>query len=433
MSRLPLIEPYRPHAPLMIGGAGTVSQAAFLAQAAALAGTLPEARFALNLCESRGAFMLGFAAALLRGHTCLLPPDRSAQTVDALCATHGAYVLSDVERFDSIQVPQPAAGEGWRHPVPGIAAAHAAVLAFTSGSTGAPTAHAKTWQQLQVHARLLGQRLGFAGAGIVATVPPQHLFGLETSVMSALAAGAVSSATRPFFAGDVADALARAAPPRVLVTTPVHLDALVRAGLPLPSLLGVVSATAPLPPALAEAAERLLRAPVHEVYGSTESGGLATRRTVEDPAWQPLPGISVRIAEGAAFAAGPHLPTEVKLADRLAPAADGRFHLLGRSDDLLKVAGKRMSMADLDRKLRAIPGVVDAAVFRPKPAPGGGLVERPAALVVAPGLDERQVLQALAAAVDAAFLPRPLRCVARLPRNEVGKLPQAALERMLEE
>ncbi|MBL6751620.1 MAG: acyl-CoA synthetase [Nevskia sp.] len=434
MSRLPLIEPYRPDAPLIIQGAGTVSQAGFVAQASALAGTLPQARFALNLCESRGAFMLGFAAALLRGQTCLLPPDRSRQTVSALRASHrDSCVLADFAWPGAVRVPPPAAGARWSDAVPTIAAAQVATLAFTSGSTGVPAQHAKTWQQLAVHARLLSGRLGFAGASIVATVPPQHLFGLETTVMSAFAAGAVSSAARPFFARDVAQALAQADRPRLLVTTPVHLDALVRAGLELPELDGVVSATAPLPAGLAQAAERLLGAPVHEVYGSTESGGLATRRTVADAAWLPLPGVSLRIAAGVAVAAGPHLAAEVALADLLEPAGGGRFRLLGRSGDLLKVAGKRMSLADLGQKLRAIPGVVDAVVFRPTPAQGDGLVGRPAALVVAPGLDERQILQALGAAVDPAFLPRPLRRVARLPRNDVGKLPQAALERMLGE
>jgi acyl-coenzyme A synthetase/AMP-(fatty) acid ligase len=422
---------------LIVEGGGTIPQAAFLAQAAALAAQLPPGGCALNLCESRGAFMLGFAAALLRGHTSLLPPDKSAQTIAALRGSYASsYVLSDQPLAHTpnaaLRVPPLAADGNWNAAVPQLDGGLRAVIAFTSGSTGRPAPHARSWAQLCAHARLVAGRFGLHGACVVATVPPQHAFGLEATVMPALACGVVVHSGRPFFAQDVALALAQAPAPRVLVTTPVHLDALVRAGLPLPALRCVLSATAPLPAALAAAAEDLLGAPVFEMYGSTESAGLASRRTVEGELWLPLPGVSLRVEQGIAQAAGPHLEGEVPLADHIEPADGGRFRLLGRAGDLLKVAGKRMSLADLGLKLRAIAGVEDAAVFMPAAA-AGRRVARPAALVVAPGLSERHILEALAAAVDPAFLPRPLRCVARLPRNELGKLPQAALERMLRE
>jgi acyl-coenzyme A synthetase/AMP-(fatty) acid ligase len=435
-STLPLIADYRPAAPLLHTPAGPLAQAAFLGQAARLAQRLPPAGPVLNLCESRQAFLLGFAAALLRGQTSLLPPNKAPATVSGIRARHpGSYVLSDSpspDWPDATLVPADLAGADWSGPASEIPAQLIAAVPFTSGSTGEPVPHAKTWGGLIAHIRLVSQRLGCSGAQLVATVPPQHTYGLETTILMVLGGGALGHAGRPFFPQDVAQALAQLPAPRLLVTTPVHLQALVQARPPLPPLAGIISATAPLQASLAAAAEGLLGAPVHEIYGSTESGAAATRRTVEGELWLPLPGLQLREEDEGAQASAPYLAAPVRLADLIETAADGRFRLVGRSGDLLKVAGKRMSLAELNHRLAAIPGVQDAVVFLPDAADAqSAAVLRPAALVVAPGLSEAQILEALRAGVDPAFLPRPLRLVARLPRNEVGKLPRALLRELL--
>jgi len=102
-----------------------------------------------------------------------------------------------------------------------------------------------------------------------------------------------------------------------------------------------------------------------------------------------------------------------------------RFRLRGRNADLIEIAGKRASLGDLTRRLLSIPGVEDGAVFQSADDVAG--VQRIAALVVAPTLTETQILAQLRDAIDPAFLPRPLRRVAKLPRNETGKLPRTAL------
>ncbi|HZR34337.1 MAG TPA: AMP-binding protein [Nevskia sp.] len=431
MNGPPLIHGYRPAAPLLHGGGHALTQAAFLGQAARLARMLPPATQLLNLCDSRRNFLLGFAAALLRGQTSLLPPNQAEATLAGIRQRYpGSYVLADAPAADAVAVPRDLAGPDWEGPPPAIAADLVAAIPFTSGSTGEPLPHAKTWGRLADHIDLLSRRLGFAGAYVVATVPPQHTYGLETTVLAALAGGAVTHAGRPFFPQDVRQALEQLPPPRLLVTTPVHLQALVQAGLALPPLAGIVSATAPLGAALAAAAEQALGAPVHEIYGSTETGAVATRRTCRGELWQPLPGVSLREEEQGAVAAAPHLAAAVRLADVIELQPDGRFRLLGRSGDLLKVAGKRMSLAELNHRLLAIPGVEDGVVFLPDPVDGAAVL-RPAALVVAPALAEAQILEALRRSVDPAFLPRPLRRVDRLPRNEVGKLPRARLLELL--
>lgn len=431
MSAPPLIGDYRPQAPLLFTAQGALSQARFLGQAAALARMLPPAGQVLNLCESRHAFLLGFAAALLRGQASLLPPNRTAATVAAIRARYpDSSVLSDDGAADTLAVPLDLPAADWDGPPPAIAATQLAALPFTSGSTGEPLPHAKSWGGLVLHSRLLSQRLGFAGAHVAATVPPQHTYGLETTVLAALAGGAASHSARPFFPQDLSQALQQLPAPRLLITTPVHLQALLQARLRLPPLAGVVSATAPLAPALAAAAEAWLGAPLHEIYGSTESGALATRRTTAGELWQLLPGVSASADGDGALVRGPHLAQPARLSDRIEMLPDGRLRLLGRSGDLLKVAGKRMSLAELNHHLLAIAGVEDAVAFLPE-ADDSAAVQRPAALVVAPALSPAQILEQLRHSVDPAFLPRPLRCVERLPRNELGKLPRAALLAML--
>jgi acyl-coenzyme A synthetase/AMP-(fatty) acid ligase len=97
---------------------------------------------------------------------------------------------------------------------------------------------------------------------------------------------------------------------------------------------------------------------------------------------------------------------------------------------MIEVAGKRASLSDLTRRLLAIEGVREAVVFQPD-ADAVGTIRRVAALVVAPTLTAREVLDRLAAGVDSAFLPRPLLIVDQLPRNELGKLPRENLLRAL--
>ncbi|MBW8807747.1 MAG: acyl-CoA synthetase, partial [Lysobacter sp.] len=211
----------------------------------------------------------------------------------------------------------------------------------------------------------------------------------------------------------------------------VHLRALVESRIELPALAGIVSATAPLPVELAQLAEARYRCEVREVFGSTETCVFARRRTACESEWTPLPGVRVCPQPDGTAIHAPHLPEPVVLADLMEVEADGRFVLRGRSADLLEIAGKRASLGDLTRKLLAIDGVADGVVLQLDAADAFG-VRRIAALVVAPTLSESQIVHALRQSIDPVFLPRPLRRVNALPRNETGKLPRHALEAMLQ-
>jgi acyl-coenzyme A synthetase/AMP-(fatty) acid ligase len=402
----------------------------FLASAHALADRLPEASAALNLCEHRENFLLAFAAMLIRGQACLLPPSRVPAVVDEVAAEHPGCCRVDDLFVDHVPCSPSAAIVD----VPRIPADRVVVIGYTSGSTGRPKPNLKTWGSLAgttaLNAARLRQLLPVGAQDstpwIVATVPPQHMYGIEMSVLLPLLAGMAIDAGRPLYPADVATALAGVPAPRFLVSTPVHLRALLESGVELPEVRAVVSATAPLPRELATRIEHRFGTVLLEFFGSTETCVIASRRTALDDAWRPHAGIELTPeGEGtrvdAPWFAGPAL-----LADVLDVRGDGTFTVRGRNSDMVEVAGKRASLGDLTRRLAAIPGVVDSVVFQPDDS-GSAVARRLAALVVAPGLTEAEVLERLAASVDPAFLPRPLLLVPALPRNEVGKLPRAEL------
>jgi acyl-coenzyme A synthetase/AMP-(fatty) acid ligase len=233
-------------------------------------------------------------------------------------------------------------------------------------------------------------------------------------------------AGRPLFPADIAVALEEVPEPRVLVTTPVHMRTLVASAQKFPRVALVLSATAPLDAALASQIESQLDTTLLEMFGSTETCVIATRRTSTEQSWHLYPEVMLEPdAEGVNVNA-PWFAAQMRLQDVIERQPGNRFVIRGRNADMVDVAGKRASLSDLTRRLLAIPGVQDAVVFQPEPA-ASGVVRRVAALVVAPDLTAEAITEQLAHGVDPAFIPRPLIRVKALPRNEVGKLPREKL------
>ncbi|MGA3252270.1 MAG: beta-hydroxyacyl-ACP dehydratase, partial [Paraburkholderia sp.] len=204
----------------------------------------------------------------------------------------------------------------------------------------------------------------------------------------------------------------------------------------------------------ARTAEARLDAPLLEIYGSTESGQIATRRTAQSTAWQLYPEIRLETrrhahavnAMGAAgeetdqvddatvWVSGGHVEQPVSMGDALELLDASHFLLHGRKSDLINIAGKRTSLGYLNHQLNEIPGVVDGVFFMPdEPAANRGSMRRAEhvtrllAFVVAPELAPADLQRALRERIDAAFMPRPLFFVASLPRNATGKLPRDVL------
>ncbi len=436
MAAIPLISHNDPDSVFAYREGRAISVSRFLQHVEHLARALPEKSHILNLCGDRYRFAVGFAAALLRGQTSLLPPNYTPSFVELLGQRYpGMYCLADGEvDFRGLQVvhyPQMPEKDDAIRAVPAIPAEQAAALVFTSGSTGQPVAHPKSWGSLCKGASSEAASLGIAknsGMAVLGTVPAQHMYGLESCMLLALQNGLALVAERPFYPADICERLASLPQPRCLVTAPVHLRTLLFGATELPAIEFVLCATAYLAPQLASEAEARFGAPLYEIYGCTEAGMVASRRTTEGAHWRLLPGVELQQDEQGSHVRGGHVEIEAPLSDVIERNGDGTFVLHGRTADMVNIAGKRTSLASLNHHLNAIPGVQDGVFLMPDDEDAA--VTRPLAFVVAPGLAGDDILSALRSSVDAVFLPRPLYFVDELPRNTTGKLTRESLLRL---
>jgi acyl-coenzyme A synthetase/AMP-(fatty) acid ligase len=440
MNTLPLITCHGLDSMLAWLPAGPRRVRDYLADAGALAARLPAGSTLLNMCHDRYHFAVGFAAGLLSGKTSLQPASQSAETLariradfpDVVCLCDDGFDTLDLPRCDfpdlSCADPQRVAV------IPQIPEDRLAAILFTSGSTGLPQPQRKTWGKLVANGRAEAAALGLKQTPhtLVGTVPVQHSYGFESTLLLALHGGCAFWSGKPFYPQDITAALDAVPRPRLLVTTPFHLSTLLASGIELPAIDQLLSATAPLPAALAAEAEARTGAPLKEIYGSTESGQLASRRTTDGPAWTLLPGVRLEQNADTTTACDGHVEGRVALSDSIELLPDQRFLLHGRHADLINIAGKRTSLAYLNHQIAAVPGVVDAAFFLPDEDTSSGIT-RLTAFVVAPTLDSRQLLAELRPRIDAIFLPRPAIFVDALPRNSTGKLPRSALQALYEE
>lgn len=312
---------------------------------------------------------------------------------------------------------------------------------FTSGSSGEPKRVEKSLAQLETEAAVLescwGASLG--DAAVVATVPHYHIYGILFRLVWPLASG------RPFDGAlctdpqQLLDTLARLGD-AVLVSSPAHLGRLpelIDLESLKPSVRRIFSSGGPLAaPAAIEFKRRLGRAPT-EVYGSTESGGIAWREqdgSDESACWTPFPSLGLRLdPQGALCVRSPYLPDDawLTMGDAAELLPDGRFRLKGRLDRVVKIEGKRISLPELEHALRQHPWVLDAAVIAlpgAKEALGAAVVLREASRLN----DGREPLVGALRAhllerFERVLVPRQWRFPERLPADERGKLTAAGL------
>lgn len=308
----------------------------------------------------------------------------------------------------------------------------------TSGSTGEPAAIGKALFQLDHEVAALEHAFGAQvdGATVLGTVSHQHIYGLLFRVLWPLAAGR-PIASRGFFHEAL---LAAMEGPTVLVTSPAHLKRLPE-GLDWAHarkhLRAVFSSGGALDAeSAAQAALRLGQAPI-EVYGSSETGGVAWRRSDgSGAAWTPLRGVRWRSHEGHLEVASPHLPDGAwhRTADLVEPDPHGGFRLCGRADRIVKVEERRVSLTALEHALASHPAVAEARVVLLQGAriELGGVIVPSAEGIRRLAAEGRRALlrelgQHLASRQDAVTRPRRWRLVDALPVDAQGKNPQARL------
>lgn len=440
MTLIPLLPDADRHTVFTFRQGKAIDRETFHAHVMALAAALPEGPRVTNLCTDRYWFAVALFAAIARGMLTVLPNSAAPEHIAMVAAEQpGLLVLGDqaacpVEglpyfRVDTLPPPvQPITTQ-----VPLIPFDQRVACMYTSGSTGTPMPHYKTFGRLRL-AVLAGAERVWAAAGapcsVVGTVPIRHMYGLESSVLLPIFGGGRMSTQIPFFPADIAASLAEMPVPRLLVITPFHLRKLLEADIALPEIAVILSATAPLSVELAALARQQLGCPVLEIYGSTETGQVATRETDRESDWQTLRGISLEERDGEFWTVGEVYETPQMLNDTLELFSPQRFRLVDRKANMINVAGKRSSLSFLNATLTGLPGVVDGVFCVPERS-GNGEVERLAAFVVAPGLDRARILAGLRQHIDSVFLPRHVVFVDTLPRDGNGKILARTLQDLI--
>lgn len=380
-----------------------------------------------------------FACALFgawhAGKLPVLPGDAQPQTL--------AQLLPEVDaRAGDLPGALQPAVDAQRPDLAPLDARETRVVIYTSGSSGRPVAIQKRLAQLDAEVGHLestfGQRLG-SDAIVHATVSHQHIYGLLFVTLWPLAAGRAVAVEKLAYPEQMAERLA--ATPSLLVSSPAHLrrlpDTLDWSGARA-HLRAIFSSGGPLPPEASEQAHALTGQSPIEVYGSSETGGVAWRQRARDgDAWTPLPSVRWKLKDDTLCVHSLHLdgPEWWETADRAKPLADGRFVLQGRADRIAKVAEKRVSLVAMEEALLAggLLAEARALVVEDDQGPRLAVVGVPSEagwrLLHAAGkrgLNERLRAQLLEG-FERVVLPRRFRYLRELPVNTQGKATEALL------
>lgn len=397
-----------------------------------------------------GDEFLRLAAALLgawrAGKTVCLTPDGLSASLAALRdALGGAAAVACAGDFPSAAMPlrpgDPATAPAAAAPPP------TALLLFTSGSRGTPVAIPKTFAQLDAEIAVLSalwDRPETGDALVHSTVSAQHFYGLLFVLLWPLAAGRPFRAARLGLPAELASRLGERA--SILVSSPAHLARLPEHpawAAAAERLVAVYSSGGPLPAAAVPDVVRLTGRAATEVYGSTETGGIAwreRRRADDAPDWTPFPNARIDVDDGLLRVYSPQAGSAegYLTADRVERTPKG-FLLNGRADRIVKLEEQRLSLDAIERALAADPWIDGArllvvegarrqlgAVLVPS-AEGWAVHDRDGPVALTQGLRER-----LAATLAPGAIPRLWRCLPALPVTRQGKTPAALLARLFD-
>lgn len=417
-------------------GGAAVSEGAFRAEVASWLPVLGEfagCRVAIYQDDAL-ALAAALLAALQSGCEVVLPGDLHTETLAALRPSIAGWIAP---LPDSLR-PLAAQPESEHRECTPWSADAARLILYTSGSSGAPQAIAKRLSQLLAEVRGLeaafGERLG--GARIVSTVSPQHIYGLLFRLLWPLSAGRALQAERLVYPEAIAAELAVAE--SILVATPAHLARLPTAldwSSAQTRLRAVFSSGGPLFDDAAQTVLECLGQAAIEVYGSSETGGIAWRqRQGQEDVWTPLPQVAWRIV-------GEHLEVRSPYTDAgaawftssdRAQTVGAGFRLLGRLDRIVKIEERRVSLSAIEQALVQDAEVVAARVLvlpGARQQLGAVIVERGSTVHAAEARRARiaELRQRLAAVTDRVAWPRRWRFVESLPVDARGKTSEAAL------
>jgi len=419
---------------------GVITRSQFAANLQVFRKKISGASLVCNLQHDRYEFSLGLAAAMLNGQISVLPSSDAPEAVLAsISHSPEAIILGGPSSLDG-SAKHIAAVEFNSKEIDSsetfalLENTRAEIRVFSSGSTRRPECNVKTWESLNGGAYVTDYILRKIGLDaektiVIGTTPHRHMFGLEATIFATLGFGYCCYQDTVFYPADLETAVEAAKSQGftnlVLITSPAHLRFLEATIFDTPEIRCVISATAPLPLVQAERLEARDDRQVMEIYGSTETGSMAIRRTAYEKTWQPVAGFALKMVSGECLATAPHLPATLPLGDEVEIGTDGRFTLLGRTGDMIGIHGKRGRVSALNSILIEAPSILDAIYLHFKHQDDDVL----AIVAVADlslGLSNKEIAVSirryLLRHVDPVFVPKRIIFLDTIPRSETGKV-----------
>jgi 3-hydroxymyristoyl/3-hydroxydecanoyl-(acyl carrier protein) dehydratase len=320
------------------------------------------------------------------------------------------------------------------------------LIVFTSGSSGQPNRIEKSLQQLRREIEALEEAFGgFLSPGktrFVRSVPHPHMYGLPFAVLWPLSFAYPIVVEKLRYPEDLwhlpaADYALVSAP--TFLRYLCSLDYSIKNSLPPTGRWQLAtSAGSPLPPETQAHGQDLLGAPLFEIYGSTETGATARRQSGK---WQAMPGVRLFVedASGRLCIQSPFLAPEYEkegfLSNDLARIDAEGLELLGRSDRVIKIGEKRVSLRQVETALTALAEIHHAVAVPLHDNVLGMVVILTDAgkhkkETMGKALFDRHLRTLLRDRLEALALPRRWRYVDALPMNPMGKTTQHDLQQL---
>jgi len=417
------------------------------AMAATLRTTLADPKYqGAAIClaaENKAIIAAALLASLAGGPTLLLPYAFSSKALNRMQQTTGfTTALSDVVREfpQEIEVICPQAEGSAEIPVSSQASPQDELLKiFTGGSTGSPQVWSKTGENIFAEGFFLARHYKVNEQDcIVATIPPYHIYGLLFSVILPLVASATVIDQTPSFPSEITEVVEKQKT-TILAAVPAHYHALREKKCNGSSLRLAFSSAGMLDEADNEAFYGHNNVGIVEVYGSTETGGIAGRnRSLGEKYFTPFPTTAWKILEGRLTVRSPYISPDLPIdkegffttGDRVEARGTNAFSLLGRADGVTKVGGKRVDLEEIRTLIKDMPGVTDCAILALPES--GGREHQIGALISGASVKAKVIKNTLAETLEAYALPRQIKTVDRIPMQANGKYDRAAIVQILE-
>ena len=398
---------------------------------------IPDHHYVLNLFENRYYFLLGLLLGIKRNSIHLFPSNTSPYTLEYLEKQYTSILVLNntdpgLKQSSFINIEQLLQE---KKTVDNISLSlddvfnqeffdEKRVIIFTSGSTGEPKPFSKNWSDFIGVARQLVQPMALQHKPmILATVPAQHMYGLETSIIMPLVNGLSIYDERPFYPEDIKVILAAQKNSSLLITTPVHIRACLKTKVILPYLHAALSATAPLDCSMAKVFEDKQNTSLFEIYGCTEVGVIAIRQPAVEKYWSCLADIELKKSTDDEYYINTQRSIEnFVLNDYISGVRNNCFLLNGRKADIINIAGKRTSLSYLNHHLLNHKDIIDGCFYQPENSDESQ--QRLMVFIVADKnqLTIKQLKNYLKIKIDTVFLPRRVYFIKQLPRNKTGKI-----------